>query len=140
VSLWFPASETAQPAGLRLGTTASILLVEADPVLRAALIESLESLGHRVTATGAAVQATHHLKAERSFDLLLCEHGPPGTDLANLVSSVARTHPHLRTVLTSFAGNLSLKPALANVLCRPFGLTELAATVASAISEEAVAA
>ena len=140
VSLWFPASETAEPAGLRLGTTASILLVETDPVLRAALIESLESLGNRVTATGAAMQATLHLKAERGFELLLCEHGPPGSDLANLVSSVARTHPRLRTVLTSFAGNLSSKPAIANVLCRPFGLTELAATVASAISEEAVAA
>ncbi|WP_462119530.1 PDC sensor domain-containing protein [Methylorubrum extorquens] len=140
VSLWFPASGTARPAGLRPASTASILLVEADPLLRTALSQSLESLGHRVTATGTAVQASLQLKAERGFDLLLCEHSPPGSDVAHLVSSVARTHPRLRTVLTSVASNLSSKPASANVLCRPFGLAELAATVASAISEEAVAA
>lgn len=140
VSLWFPASDTGQPAGLRLETAASILLVEADPVLRTALSQSLESLGHTVIATGTAVQAARHLKGEHGFDVLLCEHSPPDSDGAHFVSSVARTHPRLRTILTSVAGGWPAEPAVARVLCRPFGLSELASSIVEAASEEAIAA
>lgn len=141
VSLWFPASDTEQPAGLRLETAAaSILLVEADPVLRTALSQSLESLGHTVMATGTAVQAALHLSGGRGFDVLLCEHSPPDSDGARFVSSVARTHPHLRTILTSVAGGWPAEPAVARVLCRPFGLSELASSIVETASEEAIAA
>lgn len=143
VSLYFPAVEA--PAA-RLGSRATplgpsdILVVEADPLVRAAIADSLSDLGHTVTVATSGPQALEILAARRDFALVLCDYALPDPGGLHLASVISRTHPRIRIVLTGVRNQMPANAYTFQVLHKPFGAAELAASLDRSTVPEAQAA
>src|SRR6185369_16940609 len=82
--LWMPIANerpamepTDKPEG-RSTRTATILVVDDDPLVAMSTVDMLEDLGHKVIEANSGDQALRILDAGREVDLLLTDHAMPG--------------------------------------------------------------
>ena len=131
IALWFPATE-ARSASAPLpapGRRRTLLLVEADPLVRAATLDALADLGHAVTPAASAAHAMDILAQRRDFDLMLCDYALPKTNGLMLAGVVSRTHPAMQIVLMGVRGHLPANAQAFRALYKPFGTGDLTRVV-----------
>ncbi len=101
-TVWLPRSHHAGDSGeapLRPVASSTILLVDDDPLVRAAVEQMLVELGHRVITSAGGREALRVLDERRDVDLLLTDLAMPGLDGAGLLREAKRRWPNLRTML-----------------------------------------
>lgn len=116
---------------------ASVLIVDADEVLRRALLSDLEQRGHIVAATGSADDALEHLSS-RPFDLVIADLSLGSRTGLDLLRAVRRYFPQTAGILLSAAPSSREYEATerlgGSVLTKPFSKRELQAAVARALA------
>jgi CheY-like chemotaxis protein len=112
--------------------TATILVVDDDPDVRAFLGDSLESLGHTVVRAASGEEALA-LLPDAKADLALIDYAMPGIHGAEVARIARQRLPDLPIVfVTGYAETQQLEAALgpgAPVLRKPFTVEELADAV-----------
>jgi PAS domain S-box-containing protein len=91
----------ATPAGLRLRTTARILLVEDDAELRVVIERSLTAAGHTVHGAERASEALAWLARGVPIDLLVSDVVLPEMNGVELAKAVRRDRPNVPVLLVS---------------------------------------
>jgi two-component system, cell cycle response regulator CpdR len=119
---------------------AQILLVDDEEPVRGFLKRGLEIDGHAVTvAVDGADGLDRLVEANGAYDLLLTDIRMPLMDGIALALAAKRDYPDLTILLmTGFADQRErakgLDAIVADVLTKPFSLTDLRATVARALA------
>src|ERR1043166_3579874 len=85
--------------------TATILIVDDEPLIRATLTEYLAQEGHRVSACGSGEQALA-LTAQRPFDVALCDVQLPGIDGIELLERLLKISPQTFVLLITAFGTV----------------------------------
>ncbi len=106
-----------------------ILVVEDDPQLREAVVDSLELKGHQVIAAADGKQAILALQQQQP-DLILSDINMPEMDGLALLSHVREEHPWLPMVLMTAYGDvnqavLAMQRGANDYLMKPFEPSEL---------------
>ncbi len=106
-----------------------ILVVEDDPQLREAVVDSLEIKGHSVTAARDGLDACVALQ-NQTPDLILSDINMPGMDGLTLLGKVREEHPWLPMVLMTAYGDVSqavqaMQRGANDYLMKPFEHSEL---------------
>jgi CheY-like chemotaxis protein len=148
VSLYFPRSHlpaagaVERDAGapeLPRGTEA-VLVVESDPDVRSTASQALRVLGYRVLEAAAGDEALRLLAQDADVRLLLTETTlPGGMDGPTLAARAVASCAPLRVLYTpGFAGGVRLRdlPASADVLPKPYAISELARRIRAALDQE----
>ena len=123
---------TPQP---RPATSATVLVVDDEPVLRMLVGEVLREQGFAVLEASNGAQALAVLDTAASVDLLLTDVGLPGGMNGRQVVDAARTaRPGLKVLfMTGFAENAALSGGVLDpvtqVLTKPFGMGALVGKV-----------
>jgi CheY-like chemotaxis protein len=117
-----------------------ILVVDDQPAVRAAIKMLLEFDGHEIETAGSGPEALAMIQEEK-FDLILTDYSMPvmtGRELA--VEIKARLPSQPVGMITAYASMFRAfsEPDTGTdfLLNKPFGLEELRAAIASALSEE----
>lgn len=123
-----PAGDEQPPDEGGPATAASILLVDDDPEVRAAVADMLRSRGHRVTEADNGPQAL--LEIERGeFALLILDYAMPGMNGAEVAAQVREQRPELKMLfLSGYADSAAIDQAVdgqARVLRKPIGASGL---------------
>ncbi|MFO1079785.1 MAG: response regulator [Reyranellaceae bacterium] len=95
-----PVADAAPEVGPSVTVPLDVLVVEDDWMIRAATVDMLEGLGHRVLATDRAAEALE-LLARQPVDVLLADVGLPDLDGTELAVRAAALAPRLRIVFAS---------------------------------------
>jgi PAS domain S-box-containing protein len=118
------------------GHTATVLVIDDDPDVRAFLAESLDAFGYAVTQAQDGPQGLA-LIAKQKPDILLVDYAMPGMTGAEVAARVRKIHADLPII---FASGYAETAALENVrdantaiLRKPFRLGELQEAVANAL-------
>jgi CheY-like chemotaxis protein len=83
-------------------SSATILVVDDEPMVRMLLAESLRDAGYRVREAGDAADAIASLQLDRSVDLVFSDVRMPGElDGFGLARWIRRHTPEIRVLLTS---------------------------------------
>jgi PAS domain S-box-containing protein len=148
VSLYFPRSHLpaagaverdAGAAELPRGSEA-VLVVESDPDVRSTASQALRVLGYRVLEAAAGEDALRTLAQDADVQLLLTETTlPGGMGGPELAERAVAKRPRLRVLYTpGFAGGVRLRglPAAADVLPKPYAISELARRTRAALDQE----
>src|SRR5439155_24463140 len=85
--------------------TATILIVDDEPLIRATLTEYLAQEGHRVTACGDGEQALA-LAARQPFDVALCDVQLPGIDGLQVLERLLKPSPQTFVLLITAFGTV----------------------------------
>ncbi|WP_221799320.1 sigma-54-dependent transcriptional regulator [Oceanobacter mangrovi] len=106
-----------------------ILVVEDDPQLREAVVDSLEIKGHQVIAACDGLDACVALQ-QQTPDLILSDINMPGMDGLTLLGRVREEHPWLPMVLMTAYGDVSqavqaMQRGANDYLMKPFEAGEL---------------
>ncbi len=113
----------------------SILIVDDEKELLAALKSMLEHLGYLVAAASGASQAMEIFrKKPETFDLVITDHDMPGTMGSELALQIARVRSDVPIILcTGHLGDALVDQlrdkGIRSVLLKPFSLRQLAAEV-----------
>jgi CheY-like chemotaxis protein len=116
---------------------ATILVVEDDADIRAAVVETLESSGYRVLAAHDGPEALAALDQNPGIDLMFSDvvmpHGVSGLEL---VRAAHHLRPDLQVLLTSgySAQALEVAPDFP-LIKKPYRLSELIRRIAGALGE-----
>jgi CheY-like chemotaxis protein len=143
VRLYLPRSlegdRAAQASGALLqpsepAAPATIMVVDDDPEVRAVLVQSVETLGYRVTQAIHGSEALERIMSGEPVDLVLTDYlmpgGLTGRELTERIAALGRD---IRLVLIS--GNLAPEEAGAvPVLHKPFRLGDLERALAEALA------
>jgi DNA-binding NtrC family response regulator len=124
-------------------TRGSVLLVDDEPKIRAALLAALREQGHDVTATGRPHEALR-LVLERPFDLLIADNiMPEMTGLELIRQIVGSTAPGERPQLLMLTAHATIESAIEamklgaiDYLQKPFEIDEFLVIVQRAIEHE----
>ncbi|MBS0277141.1 MAG: PAS domain S-box protein [Proteobacteria bacterium] len=129
-------TKTGREAVRYAGHTASVLVIDDDPDVRAFLAESLDAFGYAVTQAQDGPQGLA-LIAKQKPDILLVDYAMPGMTGAEVAARVRKMHADLPII---FASGYAETAALENVqdantaiLRKPFRLGELQEAVANAL-------
>lgn len=87
-------------------TVLSVLVLDGDPVQRAATIEALDGHGYSVVA-GSSAEALYELPAGAHFDIALLDLHLPGEDALSLTARLRRLQPDIGIVM--LGANLCLE-------------------------------
>ncbi|MGE4219227.1 MAG: response regulator [Alphaproteobacteria bacterium] len=110
---------------------ATILLVDDEPLVRAATTDMLADLGHSVIQADSAVQALETLDSRPLPELVVTDYLMPGMNGAELAAAIRTRHPAMPILLmTGYAGLAGGTMADLPLLPKPFRLPELAAVLA----------
>jgi CheY-like chemotaxis protein len=114
---------------------ATILVVEDDPDIRVAVVETLESSGYRVLSAPDGPEALAALDGNPGVDLMFSDvvmpHGLSGLEL---VRAARRLRPDLRIMLTSGYSNQVLESgADLPLIKKPYRLSELLRRIGEAL-------
>src|SRR5439155_19738442 len=85
--------------------SATILIVDDEPLIRATLTEYLTEEGHRVSACGSGEEALT-LAAEQPFDVALCDVQLPGMDGIELLGRLLKISPQTFVLLITAFGTV----------------------------------
>jgi PAS domain S-box-containing protein len=148
VSLYFPRSHLPA-AGVAEGEAGTfelprgveaVLVVESDPDVRSTAAQALRVLGYRVLEAASGDEALRTLAQDADVQLLLTETTLPGGMAgAELAERAVATRPRVRVLYTpGFAGGVRLRglPAAADVLPKPYAISELARRIRAALDQE----
>jgi len=140
-TLWLPqairpAREAEAAAGSASFTrTATILVVDDDPLIATSTVDMLEDLGHSVIGVNSAAQALEIINTGKRLDLLMTDQAMPGMTGIQLAEIVRQKRPGLPVLLATGYTDL---PAgkLANVprLSKPYQQAELQAEIEKLLS------
>ena len=125
-----PAADAAEPPQLPTTPSRSILVVDDEDVVRRTLVELLEVLGHRASASQGGREAIDRLQAGESFDLIILDLNMPGLDGGETLARLRRAHPRQRVLLATGYSDLRVAEILKRfpdvpLLTKPFGIPEL---------------
>ncbi len=133
-----PSVPAAPPAPQpRINSSASVLVVDDDKLVRRFMAESLRSLGYEVRDAGDGTDALMILD-ERRFDLLLADFAMPGMNGAELARAAQLKHPGLPVLIVSgYADSAAVEAVLGTTkqLRKPFDMAELGAAVADTLKK-----
>ncbi|MFC3681466.1 sigma-54-dependent transcriptional regulator [Bacterioplanoides pacificum] len=106
-----------------------ILVVEDDPRLREAIVDTLMIKGHEVLEAPNGIEGMAMVQAQ-SLDLVLSDINMPGMDGLELLDSVKQAHPWLPMVLMTAYGDVgqavkAMQRGANDYLMKPFELAEL---------------
>jgi PAS domain S-box-containing protein len=146
VHLFLPAAAPpkGQAAAVAAGTGAApgagrrarVLVVDDDSDVRAFLVESLQGLGHEVTAVESGEEALERLRAGPA-DLALVDYAMPGMNGAEVARAARDLSPGLPIIfVTGYAESEQLESVAgpgARVLRKPFSVADLAAAVEASL-------
>ena len=144
VDLWVPtAAEAAQAsadpksaAQARSLRPVSILLVDDEPLVRAATAEMLRDLGHHVVEASSGPDALETL-VELDPDIVVTDYKMPRMDGGELASEVRRLRPGLPVLLiTGYTGSAEVAPDLPR-LDKPFRRTDLIDAIGELVNPRA---
>ena len=128
------------PAPLRRGARAlsRILVIDDEDVIRALVMEILETAGHEITGAESAESALALLE-DHEFDLVVSDVIMPGLSGLELLDAVRSRRASLPVVLMTGAGTYdTLSQALtrgaAGLVTKPFSHAELQAAVADTLA------
>jgi CheY-like chemotaxis protein len=105
--LWLPIAneQPVEPPmtepNLERGRTATILVVDDDPLVAMSTVDMLEDLGHTVIEANSADQALRILEAGKKIDLLLTDHAMPGMTGIELAKIARRKRPAMPILLAT---------------------------------------
>jgi PAS domain S-box-containing protein len=127
------AAGTVPPAG------ATILIVDDDADVRRVLVESVESLGHRVVEADSGTTALERLRCEH-FDLLVVDFAMPGMTGAEVAEAARADRSNLPILFVSgYSDTDAIERAAgrqARILRKPFLMADLQNALASVLSVE----
>jgi CheY-like chemotaxis protein len=142
VEIWLPRTEgvpkaTAPGTGVasplrRAEEGETVLAVEDEPAVLAAVVENLTDLGYRVLPARDAAEALERLRGDERVDVLFSDVVMPGgMNGVQLAVEAGRLRPGLRVLLTSGYANEALAdqhsiPTDVPVLTKPYRREELA--------------
>ncbi|MFH5923899.1 MASE4 domain-containing protein [Roseomonas xinghualingensis] len=142
VEIWLPRTEGVPKAAVpSIGVTSplrraeegeTVLAVEDEPAVLAAVVENLTDLGYRVLPARDAAEALERLRGDERVDVLFSDVVMPGgMNGVQLAVEAGRLRPGLRVLLTSGYANEALAdqhsiPVDVPVLTKPYRREELA--------------
>jgi PAS domain S-box-containing protein len=106
-SLWLPVADRAAPAEVERepyvasARSATILVVDDDPLVARGTVDMLEDLGHTVFEANSARRALEILDQGQEFDLMMTDQAMPGMTGAELAEIVKQRRPHLPILLAT---------------------------------------
>jgi excisionase family DNA binding protein len=117
------------------GTTANILVIDDEEIIRSLFRETLEDSGHKVT-TAATGSKGVELVRQRDFDLVFLDLKMPGTDGAEVLRQIKSIKPDLPVaIITGYPNSDTMARALAQgplgVMNKPFSEADIASVVAN---------
>ncbi len=119
--------------------TQTVLLVDDEPPIVAALRRTLRGRGYRIIGVTSPAEALELLERE-SVDLVISDIDMPGISGLDLVARVRREHPHAVRILLTGRGTLDSAVRAINdgevhrFLTKPWDDEELRETVSSALA------
>jgi signal transduction histidine kinase/CheY-like chemotaxis protein len=142
VEIWLPRAESLQPPAplgargaappRRADDGETVLAVEDEPEVLAAVVENLADLGYRVIPSRDAAEALERLRGAERVDILFSDIVMPGgMNGVQLAVEAGRVRPGLRVLLTSgytdeaLAGEHGI-PENVPILTKPYRREELA--------------
>jgi signal transduction histidine kinase len=96
-----PGIEPETQHAVATGRSATILVVDDDPLVAMSTVDMLEDLGHHVIEANSADQALRILEAGRPVDLLLTDHAMPGMTGIELAKIARRKRPAMPVLLAT---------------------------------------
>jgi signal transduction histidine kinase len=137
-------SQEALPAMPKACHARRLLLVDDDPLVRAATRDMLEDIGHEVVDVSCGRDAIEVLARDGAFDLVATDFAMAGMNGSELAGHIRRTHPAMPILfVTGFAKDDALvRWGDRNTLTlgKPFSSVELARAIDLAISRSPVGA
>jgi len=135
---WQPEGEppaTADPALVPVLSSLSILVVDDEEVVRRTLVDLLDILGHRASASPSGREALARLQAGDTFDLVILDLNMHGLDGGETLERLRRIRPHQRVLLATGYSDLRVADILkrfpdVQLLVKPFGIPELTRALA----------
>ena len=135
-TLWLPIATkpsvmVASPEPQRpTARTATILVVDDDPLIAMSTVDMLEDLGHTVIEANSGKEALEVLEAGRRIDLMMTDHAMPGMTGVELAKIVLGKRPDLPVLLATGyadlpAGQMPNLPRLA----KPYQQAQLRAEI-----------
>jgi CheY-like chemotaxis protein len=121
-------------------SSATVLLVDDEPVVCRSIARCLERSGYRVVVAGSGPEALATLERQ-GVDLVLTDMGMPGMNGGHLVGMILERHPHLRNRIILATGNTAtdqISELVARTSCRllakPYPLNDLLDALHSALA------
>jgi len=134
-----PAPESAVETN---GAAATLLFVEDEESLRAAVSKMLSRRGYSVVGAGDGSAAVHLLRSHpREIDIILLDMTLPGTPSREVIAEAQRTRPSVKVVLTSaysremVAQSLEA-PIVRGFIRKPFQFGELLQLLRNTLDEK----
>jgi CheY-like chemotaxis protein len=140
-TLWLP--QALKPAGgveaaagpVLFTRTATILVVDDDPLVATSTVDMLEDLGHTVIGVNSGAQALEIINGGERLDLLMTDQAMPDMTGIQLAEIVRRTRPDLPVLLATGytdlpAGKLANLPRLS----KPYQQAQLQAEIEKLLS------
>jgi CheY-like chemotaxis protein len=140
-TLWLPQAmkpaaeieSVASPASF--ARTATILVVDDDPLVATSTVDMLEDLGHTVIGVNSGAQALQIINDGKRLDLLMTDQAMPGMTGVQLAEIVHQVRPDLPVLLTTGytdlpAGKLVNLPRLS----KPYQQAQLQAEIERLLS------
>ena len=121
-----------------VGTKANILVIDDEEIIRSLFKDTLEELGHNVTAVSTASKGLELVK-QRDFDLVFLDLKMPRMDGAELFRQMKMVKPKLSvTIITGYPDSEIMARALSQgpfgVMNKPFGESDIVAAVSNFLS------
>ena len=154
VTLWFPQAVTAlavsDPALLESAapavlTSARVLVVDDDAMVREVVACQMEELGYCVTQAGDGLEALAQLDGGAAVDLLISDFAMPGMDGLTLIREARRRRPKLPALLLTGYVDASVRLAVEDaamgstaLLRKPVSDTVLAERAAALLAHAAL--
>jgi signal transduction histidine kinase len=111
-TLWFPAATQPAVAGgaalpeARAGASATILVVDDDPLVAMSTVGMLEDIGHTVIEANSAKRALEILEAGQAVDLMVTDQAMPGMTGIELAKIVRSKRPLMPVLLATGYGDI----------------------------------
>ena len=121
VTLWFPeavrvlvASGPVLPGSTTpsVSSSARVLVVDDDPLVREVLADQMEELGYRVAQAGDGLEALAQLDGGEAVDLLISDFAMPGMNGLTLIHEARRRQPELSALLLTGYADESVRLAV----------------------------
>jgi CheY-like chemotaxis protein len=143
--LWLPvasahlehSAEGDGAAAAAASRALSVLVVDDDPMVLAAIRSMLEDLGHTPTTAATGKEALDKLAANANFDVVITDHAMAGMTGVQLANRIRKQHPQLPVLLVTGYAELGAKAKGLRVLPKPFQQNELTAALAALFHDEA---
>jgi PAS domain S-box-containing protein len=139
VTLWLPVALEAEPeasTGERVAesadnsVSATILVVDDDPLIAMSTADMLEDLGHTVIEANSGKQALEILEDGQAVDLMVTDLAMPGMNGVELTALARRARPGLPVLLaTGYAELPSVKGSGLPRLTKPYEQADLKAQI-----------